>query len=125
MSYIKGYMLFLEGLDNYKKTSWTKKIDGKDVTITIDQVEKHLKDEEAIDIPNSKLKALRVPTDPDRVKKAKLDYPIIVAKSGKKFTMLLDGNHRVQKAIGSKRKKIKAKVLQLDDAPKNYKEMFV
>ena len=125
MSYIKEYTLFLEGLDNYKKTSWTKKINGKTVTITIGQVEKYLKGVEVIDIPISKLKSLRVPTDPDRVKKAELTHPIIVAKSGKKFTMLLDGNHRVKKAIDSEKKKIKAKVLQLDDAPKNYKEMFV
>ena len=38
--------------------------------------------------------------------------------------MILDGHHRLQKAINTKQKNIKAKVLDLKTAPEKYKIMF-
>ena len=61
----------------------------------------------------------------DRIDKADLSFPIIITKKGGKFIEVLDGNHRLQKAVDQD-KPLKAKVLNLDDAktPENFKKMF-
>jgi hypothetical protein len=53
-----------------------------------------------------------------------LDYPIIVVKSGGQYKYVLDGNHRLQKAIDEGVETIKAKVLDLSDPePKDPKTL--
>jgi len=70
----------------------------------------------------------------ERVATASLDYPIIVVKSKGQYRFVLDGNHRLQKAIDShkstssieKVESIKAKILDLDkkETPEVFKRMF-
>ena len=62
----------------------------------------------------------------ERVKAASLEFPIIVVRKGGEFKYVLDGNHRLQKAINQKVETIKAKILDLDspDTPKKFKRMF-
>ena len=61
-----------------------------------------------------------------RVRDANLEFPIIVVKKDGEFKNVLDGNHRLQKAINQKVETIKAKILDLDspDTPKTFKRMF-
>lgn len=66
-----------------------------------------------------------------RIDAADLDYPIIITKSGGQYKSVLDGNHRLQRAIDEKVESIKAKILDLDDPePKDpetlerFKRMF-
>jgi len=65
-------------------------------------------------------------TDPHRVNEANLEYPIIVLKHRGTYRYILDGNHRLQKAIDKKNITIKAKILDLDNpkTPEKYKELF-
>ena len=65
-------------------------------------------------------------TNPERIASANLDYPIIVVKSGGQYQSVLDGNHRLQKAIDQGTENIKAKILDLtaDETPAKFKRMF-
>jgi len=62
----------------------------------------------------------------ERVAAASLEFPIIVVRKGGDFKYVLDGNHRLQKAINQKVETIKAKILDLGspDTPKTFKRMF-
>ena len=57
---------------------------------------------------------------------ASLEYPIIVVKSDGQYRYVLDGNHRLQKAIDEEIESIKAKILDLDnpETPEKFKRMF-
>jgi hypothetical protein len=128
MKYLKGYKLYTE---NYKETSWADVINGEEATITIQDVEDYLKDEPVIEIPVAEIKDMSIhksKTDEPtlkRVSAADLNFPIIITKGlDGKYTMILDGHHRLQKAINTNQEAIKAKVLDLKSAPDKYKFMF-
>lgn len=116
---------------NYRSTSWTMDIDGRSETITIHDVEDHLKDVDITEIPVSEIADLSIHKDKkdkatlDRVQRAILDYPIIIVKKQDgSWGMILDGHHRLQKAINNNIETIKAKVLDIETAPDLYKKMF-
>ena len=110
-----------EGLD----TSWE---DG-DLKVTIKEVLKYLDDNKVNveEVSTDKLKPILIagPRDPKRVQAADLKYPVIVVvdESGK-YKSILDGNHRVEKAINDDIPTVAACELDLQDAPKEYKELF-
>lgn len=66
-----------------------------------------------------------VERDPNRVESADLSFPIVVSKSNGEFKGILDGQHRVVKSIKNGIPTIKARVLNLDTAPEEYKKMFI
>ena len=116
-------------LENWRDTSW--KDDGGEVTI--EQVDDYLGDK-TIDIVPSDVRDQvlksrgkpRLPTtSQDRIDKADLSFPIIVAMEGSEYISVLDGNHRLQRAV-DENKPLEAKVLDLDDTntPENFKKMF-
>ena len=118
-------------LEGGMEDSWTDTIDGKQVTITLSQILEYLKDAPVKEIDPKELEHLRVGAvkEPDeehlkRINQSSLDYPIIVIASKGKYKMLLDGNHRLQKALYNNIVKIKVKVLDLDTAPLSYQQMF-
>jgi ParB-like chromosome segregation protein Spo0J len=127
MEYVKTF----EGYNNYKETSWSAKIDGKDVTITIKDVEDLLKDKKPTKIPVSEIQDLSIHKDKKdkktlkRISDSNLKFPIIISKLDGKYNRILDGHHRLQKAINTEAKFIKAKILDLDDAPSKYMKMFM
>ena len=96
---------------------------------TLGDVDDCLKDHKTVPINVSEL-SQQIPPLPtrgaERVSAASLDYPIIVVKRGGQYRYVLDGNHRLQKAINQKIESIKAKILDLDneDTPQEFKEMF-
>ena len=64
-------------------------------------------------------------TSQERVDIANLKFPIITVMKNKEHVYVLDGNHRLQKAV-ELNKLVKAKVLNLDNLwiPKKYIELF-
>ena len=72
-----------------------------------------------------KLKHLLIQTDRDekRVNNADLSYPIVVGIQGGKPTKILDGQHRLVKAIKFMRP-IQVRMLNLDIAPSHIQQMF-
>ena len=117
-------------LENWRDTSW-KTDDG---TVTIGEVDDYLGNKtyeiNTLEVRDQVLKNRNnepLPTTgQDRVDAANLEYPIIVLKSGGEYTSVLDGNHRLQKAIDKNLETIKAKVLVIDDeeTPEVFKNMF-
>tara|TARA_R100000388_G_C7242818_1_gene162774 strand:+ start:1919 stop:2335 length:417 start_codon:yes stop_codon:yes gene_type:complete len=120
--------------EGWEDTSWT--LEGGE-KVTIGEISDYLGDE-TINIDSTKVKDQvlksrgkdRLPVGPgitsqERVDAANLSFPIIITKLGGKYTQVLDGNHRLQKAVDHNRP-LKAKVLDLDDpkTPEKYKELF-
>ena len=110
--------------EDWRDTSWQT----DDDKVTIGDVVDYLGDK-TIDINVLEL-SQQLPPLPtrgaERVAAASLEYPIIVVKSGGQYRYVLDGNHRLQKAIDNKVESIKAKILDLDnpETPEMFKRMF-
>ena len=104
------------GLD----TTWQ---DG-DIKITLQDVLDIA--DEPIEIDPNELEPLLIKTkrDPARVQAADLQYPVVVTTLNGQYKNILDGQHRVVKAL-TKKVSIKARVLNLDNAPEKYRQMFV
>ena len=116
--------------EDWRDTSW----EDDDEKITIGDVADHLGGETIDVIPSdvrdqvlkSRGKDRLPTTSQDRIDKADLSSPIIITKKGGKFLDVLDGNHRLQRAVDEDVKSIKAKILDLDntETPENFKKMF-
>ena len=121
-------------LENWRKylnedwrtgATWTAEDDEK---ITLGDVVDYLGDE-TVDINALEL-SQQLPVLPtrgaERVAAASLNYPIIVVKSGGQYRYVLDGNHRLQKAIDQEVETVKAKILDLDnpETPAIFVRMF-
>ena len=100
-------------------TAW---VDG-DVDITLQDVLQLSSEPKQTD--PSKLKHMLIQTerDPARVKRADLNYPIVVSVQDGKPTKILDGQHRLVKAIQTKQP-IQVRMLNLDTAPDQFQQMF-
>jgi hypothetical protein len=114
---------FILNEEEWKDTSW----EDDDVKITIGDVLDYIGDDirniSVSDLQN-KLKGQLYKSlkDEERIMKADLKYPIILVQKDGEFSYVLDGNHRLAKAILTGEEYIKAKVLYLDD--KNTPEKF-
>ena len=110
--------------EDWRDTSW----ENDDEKVTIGDVVDYLGDE-TVDINVLEL-SQQLPPLPtrgeERVAAASLEYPIIVVKSGGQYRFVLDGNHRLQKAIICDIESIKTKILDLDnpETPEVFKRMF-
>jgi len=116
--------------DEWKDTSWTNIIDGKEVTVTIKDILDLIKEKPVQKIDTEILKPYalhKTKTDADtlaKIKNANLDYPIIVLKKHNTTYEILDGNHRLQKAINNKIPHIKARVIDIKDLPEDWQKVF-
>ena len=81
--------------------------------------------DEPIEIDPNELKPLLIRTDrdPARVQAADLEYPIVVTTLNGQYEQIIDGQHRVVKALDNG-VSIKARVLNLDNAPEKFLQMF-
>jgi hypothetical protein len=123
MKYIKTFESFEQPEGTGTGTFWETEIDGETVRITFDDVIKHL--ESGIEVDPNEIKHLLIDVerDPSRVEAADLNYPIILVRSEGEFISILDGQHRVVKAIRDD-VNIRAKVLDLDLAPEEFVKVF-
>jgi|TARA_R110001583_G_C5646681_1_gene408340 hypothetical protein len=110
--------------EDWRDTSWETD-DGK---VTIGQVVDYLGDE-TVDINVLEL-SQQIPRRPTtaaaRVAAASLEFPIMVVKFGGKYQYVLDGNHRLQKAIDEDVESIEARILDLDNpkTPEVFKKVL-
>lgn len=130
---ILNYNMFVNENKDYEETKWTADVDDKEVTITIHEVQDYLKSVNAptIEIPVEEIYDMcchEGKTDKqtiERSEKSDLSFPIIITKGSiGNWSMILDGHHRLFKAHNNGIEKIKAIVLDLKNAPKEYKVMF-
>lgn len=117
--YIKNYKEYIkEGLYD----SWEK----NDIKVTLVQLLEVIKDIPVKLVCVSKLRRLVLdwndnPKEIDKIEKACLNYPvIIVIDDENKIKYILDGNHRVQKAIKYNLCTIKAKLIRVKDLPSDF-----
>jgi hypothetical protein len=117
--------------ENYSSTFWSRDIDGVEVKIGIEEIEKYLANEPVVEILVDDIKDLCIHKDKTdletlkRVNASDLSYYIIICKkTNNEYGMILDGHHRLQKAINNGIKYIKCKILDLNKAPEKYKIMF-
>ena len=102
-----------EKKENWEDTAWEN---DKGSKVTIGQVINWLKDKPVLNVNVKELSHMLLSDlDKTRVKQADVNYPIIVVKSEGKYSMIIDGNHRLQKIIDNHGKSVKTKVLDLKD----------
>ena len=61
----------------------------------------------------------------DRIERSDLNFPVIVSKdTSGKVNMVLDGHHRLQKAINNGIPSVKVRILDLKSAPQEMQFLF-
>ena len=104
-------MVMLMSVNDWEQTFWE---DDQGNRTTIQEVLEELQDEPTVSLEVTSLTHLRRSIiEPDRKEKADLSFPIIVREKYNKFECILDGNHRLQKAIDKGETHISAKILKL------------
>ena len=122
--------LLMESWRSYLSEDWRTETDWEkgEEKITLGDVDNYLGNEtDNINVSELSQQIPSLPTrGAERVSAASLDYPIIVVKSSGQYRYVLDGNHRLQKAIDQKVESIKAKILDLDnpETPEIFVRMF-
>ena len=114
--------------EGWGNTSWVTDTEK----ITIHDVLNYLSNHKVYDIPVQYIvdtldnPFTSVKTEPERILKADLSYPIVIVKKNGKLSYILDGNHRMTKAIEIGKDTIKTKILDLDNpnVPPVFKELF-
>ena len=93
---------------DWQKTYWEDESGNR---TTIQDVLYELRTEPVIKLEVKKLSGLlTVPIALDRKKNADLSYPIIVIEKDGQFVKILDGHHRLQKALDEDKPYILAKI---------------
>ena len=108
-------------------TKWQSE-DGS-VTITLQQLLNDIKTVPVKKIEIEKLKKRLLnwgnnPEEWEKVKSVDMTYPPIILMNGNQVDMIVDGNHRVQKAIQMGYNTIDAKLISLNNLPNKYKKVF-
>lgn len=124
MKYLKLFENFEQPDGTGLDTFWETEVDGETVRVTIGDVMHYLNNGIEIDPNKVKHLLIDVERDPVRVDNADLKYPIIVAKYGDDFISILDGQHRLVKALRDGIN-VKAKILDLDLVPDTWKKIFI
>jgi len=113
--------------EDWRDTSWEDEEDKITVGDVVDYIGDNIRNISVVDLQN-KLKSQldSVSKEESRIMKADLQYPIILVQEDGEFSYVLDGNHRLQKAIMTGEEYIKAKVLYLDDknTPQKFKRLL-
>jgi len=90
----------------------------------MDDVTSYLDNGKEIDPKEIEHLLIKVDRDPKRVENANLEHPIILLSSGGKIKSILDGQHRVVKALKDG-VNVKARILDLDNAPDDVKNVLL
>ena len=121
MKWIKIYEDFKD--PELEKTSWQVTKGDKTIKITLQDVLDVLDDVCQIDPKELEHLLIKTKRDPKRVSRADLSYPIILLKKAGKIISILDGQHRVVKALESG-DEIRYRVLDLDVSDEKFKSVF-
>ena len=126
MKTFKQFILESMHGDKWAGTSWTDTKDGKELTVTLHQLLDYSSKLPTKEMDTYKLKDISLhtgKTDPEilkNIEKANLNFPILIIKKLDGSINVIDGNHRLQKAINNNLPKIKAKLINVKDLPKDW-----
>lgn len=124
MKYLKTYENYQQPEGTGKDSFWEKEVDGEIQRIELSDVIDYLDNGQEIDPETIKHLLISTKRDSDRVENSDLKYPIILTSKGGQINSILDGQHRVVKALQNG-EKIKARILDLDTAPQNFKDILL
>lgn len=120
-----------QNIEDIPDVSWKATIDGEEIIVTLKEVLEFLKDEPVANFNTTDLEHLALHKDKEdeetlaRIEKADLKYPIIIiVDSEQNYHSVLDGAHRLQKALNQKISSIEGKLLRFDSAPEKYRKLF-
>jgi hypothetical protein len=111
-----------EGFDD----SWES--EGKKITLR--ELLDVTKDIPVINVPTSKLKNIVLnwegnSEEIEKIEVSDLQYPILIfVDDNNKIKCIIDGNHRVQKALKHGLKTIKTKLIKFSELPEDFKQVF-
>lgn len=118
-------------IDHYSDSRWRRTIDGKLITITIQEVEDILGDSPVVSIPLKEIEDMCIyksctnPPTVDRAMNADLEFPIIISRNLQdKYVRVLDGHHRMLKSMLLNKEFISARILELKSCPPEWAKMF-
>jgi hypothetical protein len=123
MKYLKLFESFEQPEGTGEQSFWEVEIDGEKIRITLNDILEYIDSGAEINPNDIKHLLIDVERDTKRVEAADLSYPIIIVRSNGEFKSILDGQHRVVKAIQDGIN-IRAKILDLDLAPDKFIQVF-
>jgi hypothetical protein len=123
MKYLKLFENFEQPEGTGKESSWEREVDGKVIKITLNDVLNYLDNGVEIDPHEIEHLLIDVERDSKRVEASDLDYPIILLSSGGEIKSILDGQHRVVKALEND-EMVKIRILDLDLAPEKFNKIL-
>ena len=112
--------------DTWGETAWTDTRNGKEIKVTISQLLNFAKDIPTTEIDTESLRSISLHSDKTdsetlaNIQKANLDYPILIIRKKDGKYKVIDGHHRLQKAINNKIPKIKTKIINIDSLPEDW-----
>lgn len=123
MKYIKLFENFEQPEGTGTETFWEIEVDGEPIRVTLTDVLDYVDNVIELDPNEINHLLIDVERDPKRVDAADLNYPIILTKKNGEFTSIIDGQHRVVKSLRDG-VSVKAKVLDIDNAPDKFVKIF-
>jgi hypothetical protein len=123
MRYLKLFENFEQPEGSGEDTYWEVEIKNKPVRVTLTDVLNYLDNIIELNPEDIEHLLIDVEREPERVDAADLKYPIILLSKGGEYTSILDGQHRVVKALRDG-VPVKARILDLDSAPEKFKNVF-
>ena len=124
MKYLKRYGSFEQPEGTGKDSYWGKEIDGELQIITLTDILNYLDEVKEMDPNEIKHLLIDVERDSNRIESADLNYPVILTSIRGEIKSILDGQHRVLKAIKNG-KMVKVRILDLDSAPEKIKSILL
>lgn len=123
MKYLKLFENFEQPEGTGKESFWEAEVDGETIRLTLDDVLDYLDNGQEMDPNQIEHLLIDVERDPKRVETSDLEYPVILLSSEGEIKSILDGQHRIVKALENG-EMIKVRILDLDLAPDNFKNVL-
>jgi len=123
MKYLKLFENFEQPEGTGKETFWEAERDGETIRLTLDDVLDYL--DNGVEMDPKEVEHLLIDSErePSRVEASDLKYPVILLSSSGQIKSILDGQHRVVKALQND-KMIRVRILDLDTAPDKFNKIF-
>jgi hypothetical protein len=123
MKYLKLFENFEQPEGTGKETFWEVENDGKTIRLTLDDVLDYL--DNGVEMDPKEVEHLLIDSerDPSRVEASDLKYPVILLSSDGEIKSILDGQHRVVKALQND-EMIRVRILDLDTAPEKFNKIL-
>jgi len=123
MKYLKLFENFEQPEGTGKESSWEREVDGKVIKITLNDVLDYLDNGIEMDPHEIEHLLIDVERDPKRIEATDLEYPVILLSSSGEIKSILDGEHRIVKALEND-EMVRVRILDLDLAPEKFNKIL-